>query len=236
MVQLVDVRKTYRSGKREIHALEGVSVHVAPREFVAIQGPSGSGKSTLLFTVGGMVRPSAGEVVVAGKPLYQLPAGARAAFRRLELGFVFQLFHLVPYLSAVENVLLAGADAGASTRQRARELLTRFGMADRLTHRPSELSTGERQRVALARALLNRPKLVLADEPTGNLDSDNAETVLQYLADFRAEGGTVLLVTHDAAIAAHADRIVILKAGRVVDPSAPPSAPVSSSAGSSETL
>jgi len=219
MVQLTDVTKTYRTGKREVRALAGVTLHVASGEFVAIQGPSGSGKSTLLFTIGWMVRPSAGEVLVDGKPLYRLSPGARAAFRRRQVGFVFQLFHLVPYLSALENVLLAGSGPQTTVRHLAHELLTGFGMAERLTHRPAELSTGERQRVALARALLNEPKLVLADEPTGNLDPDNSETVLQYLADYRAQGGTVVLVTHDADIAAHADRIVILESGRIVEKS-----------------
>ncbi|MCP5111937.1 MAG: ABC transporter ATP-binding protein, partial [bacterium] len=177
MVSLEDVAKTYRSGRRETRALDGVRLRVGPGEFVVIRGPSGSGKTTLLMTIAAMQSPTSGTVMVDGRELDEMSASEKARFRARTVGFVFQMFHLVPYLTVIENVLLAGGE-----RMRATALLERLGMAGRASHKPSELSAGERQRTAVARALLRRPKLLLADEPTGNLDPENARAVLSYLS------------------------------------------------------
>jgi putative ABC transport system ATP-binding protein len=216
VIELKDVTKTYPGPQGAVCALDGVSLHVAAGEFVAVQGPSGSGKSTLLLTLGGMVRPSSGRVVVEGTDLYALAGSERARFRAEKVGFVFQLFYLVPYLSVLENVLLPSlATRSDGARQRALGLLERFGLAPRLGHKPAELSIGERQRVAMARALLHRPPLLLADEPTGNLDPDSAREVMGYLAEFHREGGTIVLVTHEELAAGYAQRIVRIRAGRL---------------------
>ncbi len=217
MIELVNVSKAYRTDSGEVRALDDVTVSVAPGEFVAVRGPSGSGKTTLLLTIGGMIRPTEGRVLTGGQDVYMLSSHQRARLRADTIGFVFQMFYLVPYLSALENVLvptLAGARTG---RQRATELLTRLQLADRLDHRPAELSTGERQRVALARALLNSPEIILADEPTGNLDPDNAREVMSYLAEFHREGGTVLVVTHDPLADQYAQRRLLMDRGQVRD-------------------
>jgi ABC-type lipoprotein export system ATPase subunit len=198
--------------------VDGISLTVAPGEFVAVQGPSGCGKTTLLLAAGGLLQPSSGLVLVNGQDPYALSPEDRARFRAAHLGFVFQQFHLIPYLSVLDNVLapcIALPPAGAGDR--ACELIAHFGLEDRALHVPAELSTGERQRVALARALLNRPKLLLADEPTGNLDRDNARIVLGYLAEFAKSGGAVLLVTHDAAAAEFAQRTLRLIEGRLAE-------------------
>jgi len=218
MIQLNDVHKVYPGRKGEVRALDGVTLSVESGEFVAIKGPSGSGKSTVLMVVGGMNRPTAGGVSVDGTELYAISHHERAQFRAERIGFVFQMFHLVPYLTVLDNVLLPTlALSGRGGRERALELLERFRMTERLHHKPGELSTGERQRAALARALLNEPKIVLADEPTGNLDPDNAGEVLGYLKTFRDGGGTVVLVTHEESALGHADRVVQINRGRVED-------------------
>ncbi len=215
MIKLESVSKVYSKGTEEVRALDDVSLAVAPGEFVAVRGPSGCGKSTLLLTVGGMIRPTQGRVLLDGHDLYALSLRARAHLRADRIGFVFQMFHLVPYLNALDNVLLpamAGMQAGRSD---AIALLDRLQLRGRLHHRPAELSTGERQRVALARALVKRPSIILADEPTGNLDPENATEVMSYLAEFHRDGGTVLVVSHDALAEQHADRTVHLEAGRL---------------------
>ena len=209
--------KGYRRAEGEVRALDGVSLRVTPGEFVAVQGPSGSGKTTLLLILGGLLRPDRGRVRLAGQDPYALPAEARAAFRARKVGFVFQQFLLVPYLTVLENVLTAAVAAPRGTAGAdAAELLLLLGLADRAGHRPGELSAGEQQRVALARALLNRPAVLLADEPTGNVDEANAERILSGLRAFASQGGTVVLVTHDGEAAAKADRVVRLEAGRLV--------------------
>lgn len=215
MIQLEQVSKTYRRPAGPVPALEALTLNVAAGQFVAVCGPSGCGKTTLLSIVGALVRPSAGRVVVAGEDLGAMSAAARARFRARKVGFVFQMFHLLPYLTVLENVLLA--TDGDASHDAARELLDRFGLGPRLGHRPAELSAGERQRVAIARAMIHRPPLVLADEPTGNLDGQSAAEVLEILGGFHREGATVLLVTHQEQAAAKADRVVLLRAGRVVD-------------------
>jgi len=206
MLDIVNIGKTYHGG---VTALAGVSLRVTAGEFVAVRGPSGCGKTTLLLSAGGLLRPDAGRVVVDGHDVYALSAERRARFRAATIGVVVQQFHLVPYLSVLDNVLSAAlALPLVDARNRAKQLLERFGLAHRGHHVPAELSTGERQRTALARALLHRPKLLLADEPTGNLDADNGRLVLAALADHAKAGGAVLLVTHDSQAASHAQRIV----------------------------
>ncbi|HPD17369.1 MAG TPA: ABC transporter ATP-binding protein [Planctomycetota bacterium] len=222
MVHLDGVTKRYQGPQGEVRALDAVSLRVEAGEFLAIRGASGSGKSTLLLTIGAMVRPTAGRVMVAGTDLYALSPSERARFRAENIGFVFQLFHLVPYLSVLENVLLptlAVRSADDSTAK-ATALLERFGLSHRMHHRPSELSIGERQRAAMARALLNRPRLILADEPTGNLDPDNATEVMNHLAEFHREGATIVVVTHEELAARYAQRTVLIRDGRIVTPNA----------------
>ncbi|MEX0718595.1 MAG: ABC transporter ATP-binding protein [Planctomycetaceae bacterium] len=219
LLSLTDVTKTYRDGPREIRAVDRVSCALDAGEFVAVQGPSGCGKSTLLLMAGGLLTPDAGEVRVAGENPYAMPSEARARFRAERIGFVFQQFHLVPYLDVLGNVLAPAMAANVpEAESRARELIAHFGLADRIHHVPGKLSTGERQRTALARALLNHPKLLLADEPTGNLDRENAVAVLGYLRDFAEQGGGVLLVTHDPRAAEVADRTLEIRDGRLVAP------------------
>lgn len=197
-------------------AVDDVSVSVEAGEFVAVVGPSGCGKTTLLLVAGGLLRPENGEVSIDGTDPYSLSGEQRARFRAEQIGFVFQQFHLVPYLNVLDNVMAPALVTGeTSARERAGILVERFGLADRLGHRPGQLSTGERQRVALARALLNEPRVILADEPTGNLDGDNSEQVLQALKTFADEGGAVLLVTHDPDAVAFAGRQVVLQGGQL---------------------
>ena len=218
MLEVKDITKTYRGPNGPVQALDGVSIRVERGEFVSVQGPSGCGKTTLLLAAGGLLAGDGGEVRIDGEDPYALGPDARARFRAGKVGFVFQQFHLVPYLSVLDNILsptlaLQSADA----RQRAMQLIEHFGLADRMHHTPGELSTGERQRTALARALLNGPGLLLADEPTGNLDGDSARDVLDYLAEFARNGGAVLLVTHDDRAADYAQRTVRLVKGKVRD-------------------
>jgi ABC-type lipoprotein export system ATPase subunit len=206
------LRKEYRRGSRSIAALADVSFTADAGDFVSITGPSGCGKSTLLMTLGGMLRPTRGTVTVNETDVYGASTAARAAFRANNIGFVFQMFHLVPYLSVLDNVMLASRGAD---RARAAELVESVGLTDRLTHRPSELSAGERQRAAIARALINGPPVILADEPTGSLDPDNEAAVLDILASYHADGGTVVLVTHGAAALAYSDRHVTMATGAI---------------------
>ena len=217
MIRCDEVTKIFRKNGSEVTSLDRFTAKVAEGEFVAVRGPSGSGKTTLLLTLGGMQRPSAGSVQLAGRDLYALSPAERARLRSSEIGFVFQMFHLVPYLDLLGNVLLAcPGKPSAEVRQRASGLMDELGLAARASHRPGELSAGERQRLAGARALLNRPKLILADEPTGNLDPENAAEVIRHLAEFHRAGGAVVLVTPGAAADAHADRTLRLEQGRLV--------------------
>ncbi len=217
MIRCDEVTKIFSKNGSEVMSLDRFTAEVADGEFVAVRGPSGSGKTTLLLTLGGMQRPSEGLVQLAGRDLYAMSPAERARLRSSEIGFVFQMFHLVPYLDLLGNVLLAcPGKPSAEVRQRAGELMDELGLADRASHRPGELSAGERQRLAVARALLNRPKLILADEPTGNLDPENAAEVIRHLAEFHRGGGTVVLVTHGEVVNAHADRTLSLEQGRLV--------------------
>lgn len=218
MIQFDGVHKHYPTADGQVRALDGVSLTIDDGQYVAVQGHSGSGKSTLLALAGGLALPTRGKVIVGGEEISALPSAARARFRAEQVGFVFQMFHLLPYLNIVDNVRIAALDPHSpESRQNAETLLDRFGLHDRRTHRPAQLSAGERQRVAMARALLNGPKLLLADEPTGNLDPENTRIVLDAIDVFHGDGGTVLLVTHHAEAAERAARIVALSHGQVVD-------------------
>lgn len=216
MLQLRQVAKSYRGENGEVRAVDDVSLAIEAGQFVAVQGPSGCGKSTLLLISGGLLAPDKGDVELEGQNPYSLTPDRRARFRAANIGFVFQQFHLVPYLSVFDNVLAPALASGVpDARKRATDLIARFGLENRTHHVPGHLSTGERQRTALARALLNRPKLLLADEPTGNLDHENAAAVLGYLKDFAAGGGAVLLVTHDDRAVQYADQIVQIRNGKL---------------------
>jgi len=217
MVALRGVTRVFGKKGRQVRALDGVDLEVPSGEFVVVKGPSGSGKSTLLLTAGGMIRPTDGTVALAGQDIYSLPEARRARLRATHIGFVFQMFHLVPYLSALENVCLPSRlGSPPASRDDARELVARFGLSERADHRPAELSTGERQRVAVARAMVNRPQVILADEPTGNLDPESGAYVLDALSAFNRQGGTVLLVTHEEWVERAAHRVVQIRAGRLV--------------------
>jgi len=217
MIELENVSKVYQTEKGEVRALDDVSLGIEDGEFVAVRGPSGCGKTTLLTLVGGLAAPSSGRLIVAGEHLAELNISQRAKFRAQQVGFVFQMFHLLPYLNVFDNVLVARHEESGEeeSKQYASELLQRFDLGDRLSHRPGELSAGERQRVAMARALLNRPKLLLADEPTGNLDPENARAVLEMLAGLDQEGVTILLVTHEEQAASYARRTILLRDGKL---------------------
>lgn len=224
--------KTYRMGRVDTPVLRGVDVAVAPGEFVAILGASGSGKSTLLHLLGGLDRPDrdGGVVRYRGQELSSMSSGQLDSYRRHDVGFVFQFYHLLPELTALENVLVAGMAASGrgyrgkrgEFRERASGLLERMGLAERLTHRPSELSGGERQRVAIARSLLNEPSVLLADEPTGNLDRKAGESILDSLQRLHEdEARAVVMVTHDETLARRADRVLQMTDGRLSEEAAP---------------
>ncbi len=220
ILEAQNLTKVYGRGAAAVTALNGVNLSVAPQEFVAIMGPSGSGKSTLLHLLGGLDTPTAGQVLLDGTNLAKLDDKALTILRRQKIGFVFQFFNLIPVLNALENVALPLVLDGAqqNTTERARAELERMDMGDRLTHRPGELSGGQQQRVALARALVSAPAVILADEPTGNLDSRGAEDLLRLLRRAVADWGrTIVMVTHDPRMAAYADRIVFMKDGTIVD-------------------
>ncbi|MCK4471446.1 MAG: ABC transporter ATP-binding protein [Anaerolineae bacterium] len=220
VIETRNLLKTYRADRVAVEALRGVDLRVAPGEFVAVMGPSGCGKSTLLHLLGGLDRPTAGEVVVAGQRLDALSESARAVMRRETVGFVFQAYNLIPNLTVADNVDLPGLLAGhPSTEVAARreELLEALGLADKDRAFPGELSGGQQQRAAIARALVNRPAVLLADEPTGNLDSRSGAEVLALLRRFHADGQTTVLVTHDAKVASFAGRVIFMRDGQLVD-------------------
>jgi ABC-type lipoprotein export system ATPase subunit len=205
------VAKTYPNGSRVVTALASIDLTVGAGEFVAVQGPSGSGKTTCLLIAGGLLRPDSGRALLDGHDLHAMGRNQLAAFRSQNIGFVFQQYHLIPYLSVLENILAPEAARGRTNNQaRGRALAGQFGLDHRLDHTPAELSSGEKQRTALARALLFRPRILLADEITGNLDRVNAQIVLGYLREYVKTGGSVLLVTHDREIASRADRVEYL--------------------------
>jgi putative ABC transport system ATP-binding protein len=200
-----------------VFALNGISLTIENNEWIAVMGPSGSGKSTLLNIIGGLDSPTAGKVIVEGEDISGLSSKQLAVFRREKVGFVFQQFYLVPYLTALENVMLAQYFHSMTDEQEAVAALQRVGLSDRIRHLPSELSGGEQQRVCIARALINHPKLILADEPTGNLDAENERIVLELLAALHHEGHTIIMVTHAPHLGERAQKIVRLAHGRLVD-------------------
>lgn len=216
-----DLHKTYVIGRRTLEVLRGVSITVREGEFAALRGASGAGKSTLLHLLGGLDTPNRGEIHFAGQPLAELSALALARWRNRKVGFIFQAYHLFPELDALENVCLPARMARVPAREaeeRGRALLARVGLADRLDHKPTELSGGEQQRVALARALVNEPALILADEPTGNLDSHTGEEIIELLCALRVERtATLIIATHDAKVAARAPRVWELVDGMIAD-------------------
>ena len=219
MIRSINVHKLYRQGKNEITALAGVSLDVQKGEFAVIMGPSGSGKSTLLHLIGGLDRPTQGEVLVDGRIISQMPDDEATLLRRTKIGFIFQFFNLLPTLTAVENVMLPlilDEQPTPAAHTRADVLLERVGLEARRDHLPEELSGGEIQRLAIARALAFNPPILLADEPTGNLDSKTGETILQLIRHInREEGCTVLMVTHNLEAAGYGDRIIYLRDGRI---------------------
>ena len=215
-----NLKKVFRLGGEWVHALDGVDVHIPHGQFIGIMGPSGSGKSTLLYLLGGLDRPTQGQITVGGRRLDSLHRDALAHYRREMIGFIFQAFHLVPTMTALENAALPGVFAGIAREHRemrARQLLVALKMSDRLTHRPSQLSGGQQQRVAIARALFNNPPIIMADEPTGALDSKTGQAVMEMLRRLcTAQGKTIVVVTHDPGVAHYADRILQLRDGRIV--------------------
>jgi ABC-type lipoprotein export system ATPase subunit len=220
VVEFRDVCKTYRVGAVEVRALDGVSLSIEEGEFVAIIGPSGSGKSTLMHLLGFLDTPSSGEIFVDGKELASIGAVERARIRAEKIGFVFQAFNLLPRLDVLRNILLPIAYSRAphpDARTRVWEVLDQVGMRDRAHHRPNQLSGGQKQRVAIARALITQPRLILADEPTGNLDSATARTIMDLLKSLNEQGRTIVVVTHDSGVASYSKRRIEVLDGKIID-------------------
>jgi putative ABC transport system ATP-binding protein len=218
LIQARDLRKTYHVGDQVVHALDGLDLDIRANEYVALMGPSGSGKSTLMNMLGCLDSPTSGSYILNGQDVSRLEDDSLAEIRNREIGFVFQTFNLLPRYTALENVALPMVYAGipkADRQARAREVLKQVGLGDRMDHKPNELSGGQRQRVAVGRALVMRPSIILADEPTGNLDSATSEEVMELFGDIQKAGNTVILVTHEEDIAAFAHRTVRLRDGRV---------------------
>jgi len=219
VLETKQLTKVYRNNGSEVHALQGVNMTIKPGEMVAVMGPSGCGKSTLLHILGGLDSPTSGEVHINGRRIDTMTEAQRAVLRRREVGFVFQAFNLISNLSVGDNIELPALVAGFSlrqTRQRMEPLMNALGISDKDHNIPAQLSGGEKQRVALARALINQPAILLADEPTGNLDSKNALEVLRLLRQTHNQGQTILLVTHDPNVASIAQRVVLMKDGQIV--------------------
>jgi len=219
LITVTGLRKSFVMGRETVHALAGVDLTVEPHTFAAVVGPSGSGKSTLLYLLGGLDRPTAGRIVVAGQSIDQLDENALAVYRRRMVGFIFQSFNLISSMTAAENVAFPMRFAHISARrrqERALALLHQVGLENRAYHKPTELSGGQQQRVAIARALVNDPQLILADEPTGNLDTRSGAVIIQLLSELHAQGRTVLMVTHDPRLVRFATHSIRLVDGKVV--------------------
>jgi putative ABC transport system ATP-binding protein len=220
MIEMRDIRKVYATGRVQVEALKGVDLDVDRGEFVAVVGPSGSGKSTLMNLLGCLDTPTSGLYRLSGETVGGLDRNRLAEIRNRHVGFVFQNFNLLPYATALENVelpLLFGGVPGKERRERARTMLAKVDLADRMDHRPSELSGGQMQRVAIARALVNRPTMILADEPTGNLDSASGKGIVGLFEELNATGQTVVMITHDPSIASIASRVVQIRDGEIVE-------------------
>ena len=218
VIQVEDLVREYQMGTERVMALRGLTLAIQRNEYVAIMGPSGSGKSTLMNLIGCLDTPNGGSYWLNGQEVSRLSDDALARVRNKEIGFVFQTFNLLPRATALHNVELPLVYAGVSARERrarAERALTRVGLEPRMHHKPNELSGGQRQRVAIARALVNEPSLLLADEPTGNLDSTTSEEIMRVFAELHGQGQTIVVVTHEPAIAAHAERVVVLRDGRL---------------------
>jgi putative ABC transport system ATP-binding protein len=218
VIQLADIRKSYFMGNHELEVLKGVTTQILKNEYVALMGPSGSGKSTLMNILGCLDTPTSGTYILNGNEVSRMHDDELAAIRNQEIGFVFQQFNLLPRLTAAENVALPLVYSGVSRKertQRAEAVLEKVGLKDRMSHRPNELSGGQCQRVAIARALINNPSIILADEPTGNLDSKTSHEIMQMLSRIHEEGNTVVLVTHEEDISSFARRIIRLKDGLI---------------------
>ena len=219
MLRMEKVSKSYQHRGQLVKALDEATVHITQGDFVSVVGPSGSGKSTLLLMLGGMLSPSSGRVLLNDQSVYDLSSDGRARLRKQNIGFVFQTFNLIPYLTALENVqipLYLGGLNDADQEEKATALLERVGLGDRLDHKPAELSVGQQQRVALARMLANDPAVILADEPTGNLDPETSQEVIGFFEEFNGEGRTIVIVTHDPRAAERAGRTLKLGNGKIV--------------------
>jgi putative ABC transport system ATP-binding protein len=220
MISMRAIRKVYSMGRVEVEALRGIDLDVATNEYVAVVGPSGSGKSTLMNILGCLDTPSSGEYVLSGEAIAGLDRNRLAEIRNKHVGFVFQNFNLLPYATALENVELPLLFAGVSDKDRkarASAMLERVGLADRLDHKPTELSGGQMQRVAIARALVNQPAMVLADEPTGNLDSASGKAIVELFDELHAAGQTIVMITHDQTVAKLATRVIQIRDGQIVE-------------------
>lgn len=220
MLQVKNLNKIYKKGEHVVKAIDNLSFNINAGDFISIIGQSGSGKSSLLLTLGGMLSPSSGSVSVAGHSLYDLKPKERAAVRKKKIGFVFQTFNLIPYLTALQNVqmpLLLNGEDEKKQHTKAKLLLERMGLSNRLEHKPAELSIGQQQRVALARMLANDPEIILADEPTGNLDTETSSQVINFLKEINQEGKTIILVTHDMKVARQAKRTMKISEGRFAE-------------------
>lgn len=218
MLRANNVSKIYTKNYKQVKAIDNVSLEISSGDFVSFMGPSGSGKSSLLLMLGGMLTPSQGQVIIDGQSIYELNTDRISALRLEKIGFIFQTFNLIPYLTALQNVQVPLLLSGMSSKQqieKATHLLQKVGLSDRIHHEPSELSVGQQQRVALARMLANEPSIILADEPTGNLDPAMSEHVMQFLCELNQEGCTVVIVTHDKNVANHAKRKLILINGAI---------------------
>jgi ABC-type lipoprotein export system ATPase subunit len=219
MIQTTDLHRSYRIGRKSIEVLHGIDLQIRRGEKVFLCGPSGAGKTTLLYTLAGLEHPEKGSVHIDGTDIYGLGRRAQASFRNQRIGYVFQNYHLLPELTALENVAVPGAISGKDSTELALKALVRVGLADRTDHLPAELSGGEQQRVAIARAIVNEPKVLFADEPTGNLDSRNSAEIMGILLDLASEHGvTLVVVTHDQNLAQVGDRTLIIKDGAIHEP------------------
>lgn len=214
MIEIKKLTKTYLSKEHKVNALDNISMNIERGEFIVIRGSSGSGKTTLLLTLGAMLKPTKGNILFENKDIYSTNGKERNDFRAENIGFVFQMFHLLPYLTLLENVTVP---TFGKQKREAEKMLNELGLGDRINHKPYALSAGEKQRTAVARALMNNPKIILADEPTGNLDPENTIEVIKSLLKYQKNGGTVVIVTHGIEADEFADRIILLKNGRIVE-------------------
>jgi len=218
MIQATGVNRFYESGTKQLHVLKDINLHINAAEFIAIVGPSGAGKSTLLHILGGLDSPTSGSVMLDKIDLYNIDEARLAGIRNTAIGFVFQFYHLMPEFDVLENVLMPALIKGMDSKEKAKELLAKVGLSDRMFHKPNQLSGGEQQRVAIARALINAPKVLFCDEPTGNLDSKTGNEVMQALSELnKKDGVTCVMVTHEEALARDADRVLHMMDGRILE-------------------